>query len=190
MLYEDYMVVACGMRESKERSTYFCELVGNSGFGGRNHKINFSLIIKGCVGEKEYRAKYDAVMPHIKVGDLLHCEFVWQWHGDFLNLCLSGFIQVKPCRLGSIQNVSAEDFLNPDRGYWVRTKVVGKWVHFPGVIHCGGNAFIPLNLRSGYPQLVDSGYSESAQGALVWKPKPKRLVRNIVREFFKPLFQE
>lgn len=169
MLYEDYMVTDCGIRDGNNQKVYFCELVGHN-----NHKINFSLIIQGCVGEKEYNAQYEAVAPHIHVGDLLHCEFAWQWHGFYLNLCLSGLLKARARRIGSYDlgdGVFPHDYLNPNRGYWVTTETYGQWIRFPGLISCGGDSCVHTNFQgSDYPQ-YSSYRMDSAKGELVWKPK-------------------
>ena len=168
MLYEDYLVTDCGMREGNNQKVYFCELVGHN-----DHKISFSLVIRGCVGEKEYNAQYEAVAPHIHVGDLLHCEFAYRWHSYNLNLCLSGFIQTKVHRVGSYSlgdTVPPEEYFKSNRGYWVTTEVYGQWVRFPGLISFGGDSCIHTNFEGNYPQL--SFYQmDSAKGHLVWKPK-------------------
>lgn len=170
MLYEDYMVTDCGIRDGNNQKVYFCELVGHN-----SHKISFSLIIKGCVGEKEYNARYEAVAPHIRVSDLLHCEFAWQWHGFYLNLCLAGLLKARARRVGSSglgDRVSPEDYLNPNRGYWVTTETYGEWIRFPGLISCGGDSCVHTNFQEGaYPQ-YSSYHTDSAKGKLVWKPKP------------------
>ena len=178
MLYEDYMVTDCGLNENSGQTIYFCDLLGL-----REHKINFNLIIKGCVGEKDYRAKYDAVAPHIQVGNLLHCEFVWQWHDCYLNLCISGFLCLKPYGAGKGE-ISSRDFLNPNRGYWVHTETVGEWITFPGNIHCGGEAFIRTDFEGPYPRL-SAFNSDLSKGELVWRPKQES---GRVRRTFERIF--
>ena len=138
MLYEDYMVTACGIKEGINQKVYFCEMVGIN-----DHKINFNLIIQGCVGEKEYTAKYNAVAPHIHVGDLFRCEFAWQWHNSYLNLCLSGLLPVTVHGVysdGLGKEIATKDYFNPNRGYMATTRVTGEWISFPGLISCGGDS--------------------------------------------------
>lgn len=171
MLYEDYLVTDCGIMPADEKSNqevYFCKMVGRD-----NHKIGFSLIIKGCVGEAEYRTKYDAVAPNIKVGDLLHCEFAFQWHHSELQLCISGILKSKAVKLVSgipIAEISGADYLNPNRGYWTVAMSVGDWMRFPGLISCDGEAFVHTDFDRTYPQFRDYlDYGKS--GALVWQKR-------------------
>lgn len=170
MLYGEYVVTDCGIREGNGQKVYFCKLLGFN-----DHKINFSLIIKGCVGEKEYLAQYESVAPHIHVGNLLYCEFAWRWHSHYLNLCLSGILHAKARGIGA-GDTSAMDYINRGRGYWVTAETVGSWVHFPELINCGGDAFVHTNFEKAIPQF-SSFDASSVRGELVWKPKSKKTSR-------------
>jgi hypothetical protein len=159
MLYEDYIVSDCGIRESGNQRVYFCDLLDSN-----KHQISFALIIQGCVGEKQYSAQYEAIAPHIRVGGLLHCELAWQWHDDHLNLCISGILPVQIMRIGE-KDISVENDLN--RRWAIG---IGEWLRFPGLIHCENDAFVHTNFMNGYPRL-SSFTKDSAKGELVWKPK-------------------
>lgn len=170
MLYEEYLVTACGIKEGREWRDYFCELVSRNG-----HKINFSLIIQGCVGEKEYGAQYEAISPHIHVGDLLQCEFAWQWQYSFFQLCLSGFLPLKVRRINSQdpeEVVSPQDHFNSNRGYWTIAVPSGQWIRFLGLITCGGDSCMRANFEGARPELISDPLNPAnATGELVWKPK-------------------
>lgn len=172
MLYEQYLVTRAELVDVKRagdvQKRYICEMVNAKG-----HKIGFTLLLDGCVGAPDYRAKYETVAPFIEVGKLLHCEFALRWHDPYFQLCLSGIMK---CRARKWDNegaeISPEDFFNSRRGYWATALAYGEWARFPGLINLEGEAFLPTRFdHKSYPVFSSEPLSESPSGALVWKKK-------------------
>ena len=174
MLYGDYLVTRCelkaaqrGGREPYVQNCYVCEMENS-----RGHKIGFTLALDGCVGAPESRAQCEAVLPHIQVGKLLHCEFALQWQEGFFQLCLSGLIKCRARRWDDEgAEISPRAFFDPQRGYLAAIDVYGEWV-YPGLITLSGEVYLPTRFDAkNYPVFSDDWHPDSKKSHLAWKSK-------------------
>lgn len=147
MLYEDFVVMEFGFElgdyhRSSPSKDVNCTLQGADG-----QKTGFSLRVQGCVGQDSYRRQYGAIMPLLRKGAIWHCYLLHQRHNDHLALCIAGILPKVAYRVsgsGLGDAVTAAEYLDRNRGFWVSTRDTGPWTHLPEPICLEGEAYLPF----------------------------------------------
>ncbi|MDO8443137.1 MAG: hypothetical protein Q7S81_02695 [bacterium] len=169
MVYGVYMVTRAEIVikpwDQKTQKVFECDLQGED-----NHKLYFQIYFE--TGPEPLK-KYEAVKSYMVKGALLEIEFAYRWYNDGLYLCLATFKKASAFRCGSDSlyegPITAEEYFNVNRGYWVSYKTSGEWVQFPGVISLGGETVIPMNPQtSEKPKFISYLAAKESEYALVW----------------------
>jgi len=177
MIYGVYMVTRAGVVIKGGAVIFTCDLLGDD-----NHKLHCQIYFKQS---KEELRRYEAIMPYMFKGALLHMEFVYRWYDDGLHLCLAAFKKAAAFRCGiPPEPITVEEYFNVNRGYLARSEVYGEWVQFPGVINLGGEVVIPMNLQaSGRPKFLSYLNAKESECALTWTKRTQNL-KDVIKNLF------
>lgn len=167
-IYREFAVVKAEIETRNERTYFHCQLMG-----WRGHKIGFSFIIYGCVGQNFYQSQYEAIKQFCTVGALLNCSIVYRLRSNAFVMCIDRIMRLKPAQMDGTQ-IDVDTYLNSDRGFWVQAIPMSKWVNIPGVIELGGESCIPIVEEEMLP-LVD--YRFSYDKGLIYDKRPNAFKR-------------
>lgn len=172
-IYHDFIV--------REAGTTIDMATGRTSFEGvledrTGHRVVFTLTLKGCVGENRARAQYEAIAPLCEVGALWRCDVVYRRRSQGFVMCLNEVSRLQPIRLYDRKPITADEYFDSTRGYWVSSVCVGDWVSVPGVIELGGQSCIPV-LGQNEPSFVR--FDEHAEYGLACVKRPMKFVERL-----------
>lgn len=145
-VYREFMVERTETVSASRRSVFHCDLVGHD-----QHRVSFQLITQGCVGEDEYAAQHKAIAPHCTIGALWHCSIVYRRRYSAFVMCIADIMPLQAFNCSSGGAVSAKQYLDPNRGFWVRTEALGSWAELPRPIELGGKSHVPVRALDNPP---------------------------------------
>jgi hypothetical protein len=132
----------------KDYDEFVCEVENGGGI-----KAKFALVSESENDSRRHAETYRLVKPHLRVGALVQFGSAYQLTDDSFALGFYDLLPLTPYRVnGGV--ISADDYLNPNRGYWVHSRHHGKRIPFPcGFITCWGDVHIPLVESGGLPHV-------------------------------------
>jgi len=123
----------------KDYDEFVCELENGDG-----NTVKFAL---ACESEEDTNRQvetYRLIKSYLRVGALIQFGSAYKLADESFVLGFHDLLPLTPYRVnGGV--ISADEYLNPNRGYWVCSRHHGNRIPFPcGFVSCWGDAHIPL----------------------------------------------
>ncbi len=144
----------------KDYDEFVCEVENRDGC-----KAKFSLTPNKSTDDSDNHTQtYALLSPYLRVGALISFGSAYIRDRESFSLGFYDLLPLTPYRVnGGV--ISADEFLNSNRGYWAYSQHHGKRIPFPcGLLRCWGDVHIPL-VESGHlphmlPAHMTGGYRE------------------------------